>query len=457
MSTTRNLLVLLLFLFLFNPLFAQDVPSSDLRYDPNATAQSLGLKPYSPPEGVYPLFPWDRLPGWSKAYQNVEQSIKEIAECGFPICGFVQPEELPLCVKNGVKAFVGPFETNWENMTDEQIDTSIRDYVERAKQSGAYEAAIGFFIIDEPGTDKFASLGKAVAAVEKYAPDKLAYINLFPSYGSMDPADGSEPVVKSQLGARSFVEYLERYVQEVKPQFISYDNYMTEYSNDMYELRKRECYYDDLLEIRRVAQKYGLPFWNIVGSNRIQAKTPPPTLSRFAFQAYTSLAAGVQSVAWFTYYPNSFTYAPVDEEGEKTLLYDYLRDVNEQVRILGPMINQLESTGVFFSEPKPVADLPALPGRVVAELTSTASLTGEIPKKPSIMVGEFKGKDGSDWVMFVNLSLENSAHIRPKFVNEPTGLKVVSPKTGTIRDFKWDPQEGTWVMPGHGILLQLEK
>jgi hypothetical protein len=68
----------------------------------------------------------------------------------------------------------------------------------------------------------FGALAKAVAAVRKYAPGKLATINLYPNYATIWQMNQ----VKSQLGTATYTEYLERFVNEVKPMVISYDNYM---------------------------------------------------------------------------------------------------------------------------------------------------------------------------------------------------------------------------------------
>ena len=290
--------------------------------------------------------------------------------------------------------------------------------------------------MDEPGAPAFPALAKAVAAVKKYAPGKLAYINLFPSYATVGAPD------KSQLGTATYTEYLERFVNEVQPQIISYDNYMVQYSDDLVDTQKAAIYYADLLEVRRVAQKYGLPFWNIVSCNQIRKETTIPSPANLAFQAYTTLAAGGRGVSWYKYYQDGYAYAPIDDSGEKTLTWQYLRAVNHQLRVLGPMMNRLTSTGVFFTSPPPVTDLPLLPGTVVKEVQSTASPRGLSDAKPPIMVGEFRDEQGRDWVMLVNLSLEKSTNIRL------TTVKTYSDKTRCLRRGRKTVAvgRGTWAL-----------
>src|SRR6185437_1874987 len=100
-------------------------------------------------------------------------------------------------------------------------------------------------LADEPGEPDFEALGKAVAAVKKLAPGKLAYINLFPDYATLGAPD------LSQLGTGSYTDYLERFVSEVKPQLISYDNYRIQFSLDQARPETAASHYANLLEVRR--------------------------------------------------------------------------------------------------------------------------------------------------------------------------------------------------------------
>ena len=69
----------------------------------------------------------------------------------------------------------------------------------------------------------------------------------------------------------------------------------------------------ELLEVRRVAQKHDLPFWNIVSGNQIRKQTTIPSPANMAFQAYTTLAAGGRGVSWFKYYQDGYACAPIDK------------------------------------------------------------------------------------------------------------------------------------------------
>ncbi|MHB8897671.1 MAG: hypothetical protein ACYC6Y_02870 [Thermoguttaceae bacterium] len=409
------------------------------------------LQPFVSSPDLFPILPWDVLHGWKEPLQQPRQGLESIAQCNFTLAGFVRPEDLPLCEKLGLQAILvpagdaRPWLTKWRGMSADQVDEAVRGIVEAAGNS---PAVLGYYIVDEPGSTAFPALAQAVAAVKKYAPGKLAYINLFPSYATVGAPD------QSQLGTATYTDYLERFVNEVKPQILNYDNYMVQYSDDLLDQGKAAVYYADLLEVRRVAQKYRLPFWNIVSCNQIRKQTTIPSPANLAFQAYTTLAAGGRGVSWYKYYESGYAYAPVDRSDEKTPTWRDLQAVNHQLRTLGPIVNRLSSTGVFFTSPAPMKGAPQLPGRLVQEVSSTASPRGLAPIQPPILVGEFQDPQGSDCAMLVNLSLQHSAHVKLATVKSDRKKQFFSPEDGRLLPL--DEENGHWLPAGHGILIQLQ-
>lgn len=415
--------------------------------EPTATPTPQ-LTPFALDPDFYPLLSWCELhrPG-KHAKIRAKHGIDTLVDCGFNVVGFVAPEDLPRCEELGVKAilFRPVGKKPWHKMSDEEIDREVQEMV---AQGGSSPALLGYFIQDEPGTQYFAALAKAVAAVKRHAPGKLAYINLYPSYATIGAPD------KSQLGAASYPEYLERFVQEVRPQLLSYDNYLVITSDDQQQAERTGGYYQDLVEVRRIAHKYQLPFWNIVCCNQLRKYTAIPTPANLALQAYTTLAAGADGLTWFRYYSDGYGYAPIDLEGDRTETWQYLQVVNRQVAVLGPLVNRLTSTGVYFTAPAPANDLPLLPGRVVANVQSISSPRGFSKLQPPVMVGEFRDAQGLDYVMLVNLSLEHSANLKLE-TTKPYGRKEIA----SAVDGRWTPlqeENGQWISPGNGLLVRFQ-
>ena len=447
--------------------FGQD--SDAPRWDPNATAASLGLEPYQIPDDFFPVFPWDHLGDWMSKYQTLENAMTSSAECEFTLSGFVNSVEMAKeAEKNGLRCI---YETGIEvfderNLSEEEIAKKLAAIDERIKQvveeTKDLPNVVGYNLVDEPGSYKFKALAAAVAAVKKYAPGKLAYINLFPGYASTIGAD-----VDSQLGTYSFEEYLERFVQEVKPQLLSYDNYMLEYSEDMRNLDRASVFFTDLFLVRKVALKYDLPFWYIGSSLCIMEQSSPPTPARYALQTYLPLAAGADGLTWFLYYPLGWSYSPIDRDGRKTLSWLYMRDVNIQARALGSYLKKFRSTDVGMdaiytqAEAPKLPQLPAKPTKVLPNLKTSRSNNGSFDPNdaPKVFVGEFQAREGDDLAaLVVNMDIDASVKVAFDKLEGYDKLVRVSPVDGSEEVVApGDLANGFWIIPGHGTLFVWKK
>jgi len=369
-----------------------------------------------------------------------KKALQRMAECHLNVADAADPQNYSLCKKLGLSVFVskGPHLTgeDWRKMSDQEIDAYVKNMV---KKGGKSKSIIGYYICDEPSALAFPSLAKAVAAVKKYAPGKIAYINLYPNYATLWKLDQ----IKSQLGTKSYTEYLERFVNEVKPQVISYDNYMVEFSMDLDNRDKASSYYTNILEVRRIADKYNIPFFNIVSSNQIRPFTTIPSPANLAFQAYTTLAAGAGGIIWYTYHGQAYGYNPLDKEEDRTIVWRYLQEINRQLSILGPMIKQLKSTGVYFTSPAPDASLPQLPGKCIENVES----------EDPLMIGEFENTKGIKYVMVVNLNLKKSVKFKlhSKVPNEKVWILDVGEDGKFIET---NMNDSHWLTAGEGVLIR---
>jgi hypothetical protein len=244
-------------------------------------------------------------------------------------------------------------------------------------------------------------------------------------------------------------------VAEAKPQIISYDNYDVIYSDNGQSDNTYWQYFRNLAEVRRVALKDGIPFWNIVCCNRIRPYTTVPSPANLMLQAYTTLAAGARGITWYRYHQSgSYGYSPIDTGGNRTDTWNYLRMVNQQIKVLGPIMNRLKTTGIFFTNPPAFEELPPLPGRIVEAVESRSSIKGYSDAKPPIMVGEFEGEDGCDYVMLVNLSMEKSANIKLRTRKTYSARECISSQNGSASPL--DEENGHWLVPGQGALIRLK-
>jgi hypothetical protein len=395
---------------------------------------------------IFPITAWE-LPFRKKRelLADPKCGIASMAECGFTVAAFPLPEQLELVQKAGLQAIVGPrdAQVKWNELSDDAIIETVKKMIEESKDN---PMVMGYFLRDEPGVGEFPALAKAVAAVKSLAPGKLAYINLFPNYATLGAPN------LSQLGTATYTEYLERYVHEVKPQFLSYDNYKVQISDDLTNAAQSASYFQNLLEVRRVALEHDLPFWNIVASNQIRPQTTIPSPANLLVQAYTSLAAGAKGLTWFTYYTGGYHDGPIDNARHRTLTWSYLKMMNDQVKALGPVMLSLRSTGVWFTSP-PSSQLTSQPA--TSQPTGHGNLIASVESSPAApaMIGEFAGPQGAQYVMIVNLSLARSANFTVKAAAPVAGYMRTSPVDGSTSPL--ERETSIWLAAGQGALLQL--
>ncbi len=370
----------------------------------------------------FPILPW----GWTPADLD---ALMEIRACGFNLAGFVAPEYLDLVRDAGLKGIVSNSTTQVDEgdsaLDQAQIDQRVAALVQKV---GQHPAVFGYYLKDEPGAKLFPGLAKWAEAFRKAAPQACAYINLFPNYAS-----------PQQMNVPTYEDYLESYVQTVRPRFISYDHYAL-----MDDGSLRGGYFQNLEAVRDAAQRHGLPFWNIVLANA-HFRYAEPTEAGFRFQLYTTLAYGGRGISYFTYFApavGNYRLAPVDQFGHRTPTWAMLRNVNLQLNRIGKVYLTLKSVNVFHH--------PNVP-RGCSDFTTSkwlAKLSGD-----DLLVGEFEGPDGQPFVMVVNKSLHDSTHFDVTF-KEPGRVQYVNAYSGDIAN--WGG-ENAWLAPGQGMLLCLRK
>jgi hypothetical protein len=385
----------------------------------------------------YPILPWDPQHGWDSSVQTRKQGLASIAEGHFGLAGFVSCDDLQLCDQLGLGAILydhilNPNHLKWNDLSEQQVDQIVRQWVSEAKDN---PAVYGYYLKDEPGANEFPGLARAVAAVARHAPGKIAYINLFPNYATLGAHD------LSQLQTATYEDYLDRFCSEVHPPFISYDNYQVQFSMDLQDTKQAAGYFINLLQVRAAALKYNLPWRQIVSSNQIRPHTTIPSPANLMLQAYTSLAAGASSVDWYTYYQGGYAYAPIDDNDERTQTWYYLAEVNRELKLVGPQINKLRSLAVYLYDYE-IPGYTALPFEMRELIGSTEPL----------MLGSFGGEDGMRYGMIVNLSLSHSARITIKLLMAEGRLQQFSTVTGRFTPYS--TTQPLWLVAGQGILLR---
>ncbi|MDR1666610.1 MAG: hypothetical protein LBS03_02800, partial [Bacteroidales bacterium] len=245
----------------------------------------------------------------------------------------------------GVKIIANYF--NLLHPFDVSSDAAITTSVNRFKN---HPALGGYYLRDEPPLSIFSMLGNKVRLIEDLDPnpEHFCYINVA----------GALVADPSFHGASG--DYLENYltpfVNATSPKFMAFNTYPITVENLDPENKHAgyrllyKGWYGILDLFLEKSNQSGLPFWTFAVSSAHQSY-PAPITSDLRLQIYTSLAYGSQGIQYFTYWSQgSGFYAMVSQWGDKTTVYNVVKEMNEEMQnyaavFLGASVVWVKHTG----------------------------------------------------------------------------------------------------------------
>lgn len=238
-----------------------------------------------------------------------EKTARAYAAAGFNTV-MAKAEQLDLCARYGLRVIV--------------MDATP----EMAAQLKDHPGVWGWFVQDEPKEEEFAKVAERVAQFHAADPKHPAYVNLM----AWMP--------------------LEKYLQTVKPRFLSYDYYQWWWN---------PRHYCGRLEVHRAAAlKAGLPLFCWIEANadprwewgKPGATYLPDNLPKLRQSVSLALAYGVVGIQWFT---GGLCF---DKEGNIKPAGKDVALLNEELQALGPILLQLISEAVYHTAPVPPQTQP---------------------------------------------------------------------------------------------------
>jgi len=222
-----------------------------------------------------------------------------------------------------------------------------------AKRFISHPALAGYFLRDEPVRKDFAELGewaKKIAAVDS---KHFCFVNLISAINTTKT---------DALGTPSYAEYISTFSKEVPVQLLSFDFYpiLTEGIH--------ESWYDGLEVFSAEAKKLDKPFWAFALASSYNSLHPIPTLAALRLQLYSNLAYGAQGLEYWAYWMSpGLRCAPIGLDGRRTIVYDRLKTVNNEIQNLagvfvGAKVVSVRHTGVVI--PKGTSQLSSLPSAI---------------------------------------------------------------------------------------------
>ncbi|MEA5127275.1 MAG: hypothetical protein VB074_03760 [Proteiniphilum sp.] len=250
-----------------------------------------------------------------------------------------------------------------------EVSSSTVQMVKRFKD---HPANAGYFLVDEPSVSQILSLKKLVNEIESIDNSRFCYINLLPNYVSSE-----------QLNAPNYESYIERFINEIPLKVLSFDHYPI-VGNHL-----RFNWYQNLEIIRNEANKASIPFWAFVMTTAHNAY-PITDLNQMRLQVYSNLAYGAKGIQYFTYWTPSiedYRSGPIERDGTRTVVYDYLKKMNAEIKALSYIFlssevvnvthfgNDIpEGTAAFQSPPSNIKSLKIREGNaLISELKNNSN------------------------------------------------------------------------------------
>lgn len=390
--------------------------------------------------------------GWY-APANEEKYFRWFRECGLEVLTYLGGEDtgavngadyddaVELCEKFQIKFLV--------DVSQGYPKKFPADYTSK-------DCFLGFLVKDEPTPQLFNELNTEIAAYEKLYPNALEFVNLYPSY-----------VDTKWLGC-TYDEYVSRFADEVLSKIggrkvLSFDYYPIVIVDGKKYLN--ETWLRDTERIAVQAEKLGaerscfVQTMPIIGS-----RDRMPSLEEIRLQVYVYAAYGYGWINYFCYAtpPSNFEfsetcYAMLDREGNRTHLYDAVKNVNAELQEFASERFSRDWVGVL---PVPAENRELCEGFSLLKEALTLEQSGltSVTSDADAIVGCFAGKTGPAYV-FVNyndLSEGITAHLHIAF-SDTEEVKLcregkwekISLADGAL-DLTLEPGGGCFLFPSKG-------
>jgi hypothetical protein len=228
-------------------------------------------------------------------YVDSPRILQSMHEAGITSVAFVRPKMLNDCQEDNLKCIVFDERLSGDLWSKPfRGDLFHKNLATIVKEVGNHPALWGYDVKDEPPESDFPELAKAVAAVNKLAPGKWPYINLFPGEGE------------------AYDKYLDYFVDLVRPAALSYDRYSIVGETGSGGLDS--IFWENLSQVRDAAQRHHLPFWNIVLTSP-HWRYRDLTEADFRLQVWASLAYGVRGISYYKFISKELPILNADDLG----------------------------------------------------------------------------------------------------------------------------------------------
>ncbi|MEN6357973.1 MAG: hypothetical protein ABFD83_12925 [Armatimonadota bacterium] len=269
---------------------------------------------------------------------------------------------LDLAQNHGIKSlFYDPLLVP-DSLDDPAKKAKLDELIDILRKLPAFE---GYHLADEPSAPMFSDWARLVKYLKERDPEHLAYINLLPTYASQqqlgvfltEPISGPLGIPDNFAGIgdyeetiKFYNEHLRLYIETVNPELISYDHY---HFLNFEDTPDGEQYFLNLELIKNASQKAGVPFMNIVQCCSGEKVWRLPNQNELRWLAYTTMAYGGRGICWFLH-SGTVSQGGLYQDEKRMPIADWVANVNQDIKALGPQLMKLSGTQVYHTDPLPL-------------------------------------------------------------------------------------------------------
>lgn len=299
-----------------------------------------------------------------------------------------------ITVQDGV---IGP---GMVSMTDEQIRQAVQGYTN-------VPGIGGYFIVDEPRDPN--PYARVFNTIKDVAPEYDAHLNFLPSFAYTSEAEYAR-VMQGWLDRKGSGGYLmyDRYPFRWTPaNSLDYPGFLT----NMNTVRKLGLAND--IKTAQYLQSVGVP-----GNFR---RTNPAELR---YEANMALAYGYKQLSYFTWWTptnrsETFTDAIITATGQKTDLFEPVKQLNSEIHALGPTMMKLDAQEVYLN------------GQTWGQQPVPADFFVHGPSDDDLTFSYLRDKEsGRNYLMVVNNSFTEGNDVSLRFDTAIGSLEEISRQTG---------------------------
>ncbi len=415
---------------------------------------SLKKSTYAPlGKGIIPIGAWISPPRENIHEKNpnyiTNENFKNVKDAGLNFIISLY-ENLDISVDSVLKALDAADANGLKLIVnDPGIASGQDDYdtmVERIKTYSGSPAYLGTMLYDEPAIPLFDSFALVRDSYKKACPDNVFYINILPDYAKKDQCYVNKAFESGgNMTKEDYKNYLTQYVSKINPEFISYDYYPCEGAFPSI----KEGYFTNMCEVREIAGLNGIPFWVFIQSCSFGSYVRVPKRAETFWQVNTALALGALGIQYFCYWMpleyDSWEGGIVSRTGEKTPIYNDVKDINKQISAIDAVLTDCVSKGVITlnSSPAPI------PEKVI--LSSYGEFSSVTGTNNPILIGCFD-QNGKDVFYVVNNSIETDCTFNINF-KANKHFRIIQ---NAINETKTSKSLKLSLKAGEGVLIQID-